>query len=142
MTEPRPDIVPPGWTLQRHFHTFSGHAGPFWFRDGETPGVGFVAEPRHANMQGSVHGGMLTTLADMALWDVCVRAVGPFGGVTVTMNAEFLAPGAIGDFVEATGEAVKIGRKLMFVRGLVTARGAALLSFSGTLKRLSAAPSG
>lgn len=130
--------APDGWTPQSHSDTFSGRAGPYFFRkEGAKPGVGFFAEPHHANLGGIVHGGALLTLADMALWDICRREVGVFNGVTVTLNAEFVGAGPVGTFIEASGDMVKAGRKLMFARGLVTAKGEALMSFSGTLKRLS-----
>ena len=131
--------APEGWTLQSRSGTFSGHAGPFYFRDeGGPAGVGFFAEGHHANMGGVIHGGALLTLADMALWDICRREIGLFKGVTVTLNAEFVGAGPVGSFIEATGEMVRAGRKLMFARGLVSANGEAVMSFSGTLKRLSA----
>lgn len=133
--EPRP--APEGWTLQSHHGTFSGHAGPFYFRnEGGPAGVGFYAEAHHANMGGVIHGGALLTLADMALWDICRREIGLFKGVTVTLNAEFAGAGPVGSFIEATGEMVRAGRKLMFARGLVSAKGEAVMSFSGTLKRI------
>ena len=135
--EPKP--APPGWVLQRHNGTFSGVAGPYYFREDSDPlaGVGFFSEPHHANLAGVIHGGALMTLADMALWDICRRKIGIFNGVTVTMNAEFVGPGPVGEFIEAGGEIVRSGRRLMFARGLVTAKGETLLAFSGTLKRLS-----
>lgn len=116
---------------------FASEAGPFYFRtEPKTPGVGFFAEPRHANIAGIVHGGALLTLADMSLFDICFRALGRFRAVTVTLNSEFLGPGPIGEFIEATGELTRAGRKLLFCRGLVTAKDAAVMSFSGVLKRL------
>ena len=134
---PAPRSAPEGWTMQSHEHTFSGRAGPFYFRkEGGKAGVGFFAESHHANMGGVIHGGALLTLADVALWDICRREIGVFKGVTVTLNAEFVGAGPIGGFIEASGEMVKSGRKLMFARGLITADGASLMSFSGTLKRV------
>ncbi|GJL92342.1 PaaI family thioesterase [Hyphococcus sp.] len=136
--DPSPRPAPEGWTIQSHANTFSGRAGPFYFRkEDERAGVGFFAEPHHANMGGVIHGGALLTLADVALWDICRREIGVFKGVTVTLNSEFVGAGPIGGFIEATGEMVKSGRKLMFARGLITADGAPLMSFSGTLKRVS-----
>jgi acyl-coenzyme A thioesterase PaaI-like protein len=58
-----------------------------------------------------------------------------FRAVTVTMNAEFIGRGPIGKFIEATGETTKIGRSLLFARGMISCEGEALLSFSGSLKR-------
>ena len=129
--------VPPGWIKQTHPQTFSHHAGPFYFREeGPKPGVGFLSEPHHANLGGIVHGGALMTLADMALWDICRRQIGLFKAVTVSFNADFIGPGPVGSFIEASGDMTKAGRNLLFARGLVTADGKSVLSFSGTLKRL------
>ena len=126
---------PQGWARQDHLETFSGQAGPYYFREqGETPGVGFLAERRHLNLGGVVHGGALLTLADMALWDICRRRIGIFMGVTVTLNSEFVGPGELGTFITASGEMVKAGGKLLFARGLITSGENTLMSFSGTLK--------
>ncbi|MCA8887479.1 MAG: PaaI family thioesterase [Parvularculaceae bacterium] len=137
MPERKNAPIPDGWVLQPFPETFSFHAGPFYFNDpdGQTPGVGFVSGPQHANAGGMVHGGALMTLADMSLWDICRRRVGKLRAVTVTLNAEFVGKGEIGKFIEASGEATKIGRSMLFARGLVTCEGRTLLSFSGSLKR-------
>lgn len=134
--EPRP--APPGWVLHAHPDTFAGHAGPFYFREkGAAPGVGFYSQSHHANRGGVVHGGALMTLADMSLWDICRRVIGPFKAMTVTMNAEFIGPGPVGEFIEATGEMTRAGNTLLFARGLITAKGERLVAFSGSLKRFS-----
>ena len=57
------------------------------------------------------------TLADMSLFDIAMRAASIERAVTVTMNAEFVGPGRIGEFIEATGELVKEGGSLLFLRG-------------------------
>jgi uncharacterized protein (TIGR00369 family) len=131
--------IPEGWVMQSFPDTFSAHAGPFWFRDyaSKEPGVGFLSEAHHLNAGGIVHGGALLTLADMSLWDICRRVVGPFKAVTLTLNSEFLSPGPVGKFIVATGEPMKIGKSLLFARGAVACEGETLLSFSGTLKRFS-----
>lgn len=130
------DFPPPpkGWTLQQLSTHFGTHSGPFYFRDGDTPGVGFFAEERHTNIARFIHGGMLLTLADMSLWDIARRKIGPFRAVTLTLNSEFIAPGPLGAFVEATGEVLRAGKSLIFARGIVSANGDTILSFSGTLK--------
>jgi acyl-coenzyme A thioesterase PaaI-like protein len=137
MTKNESNTPPEGWVKREHPLTFSSFVGPMYFREGDEPGVGFFAEARHANLGGIVHGGMLMTLADMALFDIVFRKTGPFKAVTMTMNSEFLAPAPINAFIEASGEVLKSGRSIFFVRGLVTAHEKPLLSFSGSLKRLS-----
>lgn len=138
MTETPHPLIPEGWVQLAPVETFSAMAGPYYFRpyDEKEPGCGFLSEPRHTNIGGIVHGGALLTLADMALWDICRRVVGRFRGVTVTMNSEFLSPGPVGKFIMATGETTRIGKSMMFARGLVTCDGEKLLAFSGALKRI------
>ena len=133
--EPKP--APPGWLIQQWRSNFAWRAGPFYFRDeGPAPGVGFFATAQHANMGDTIHGGALLTLADMALFDICRRRIGPFRAVTITLNTEFLAPAPIGAFIEAGGEMTGGGRKILMCRGLVTAAHTSLMSFSGTLRRV------
>ncbi|MBI1393335.1 MAG: PaaI family thioesterase [Alphaproteobacteria bacterium] len=133
-----PDVVPPGWVLTPWREKFAGAAGPYYFREGEASGVGIVVEERHLNLGGLAHGGCLATLADMSLWDICRRKVGPFRGVTVTMNTEFLGPGHPGEFIYAEGDALKSTGSLMFARGVVRAGERVIMNFSGTVKRLRA----
>ncbi|WDI32450.1 PaaI family thioesterase [Hyphococcus flavus] len=137
MTQSKSLPAPEGWTLQSHEETFSGRAGPYYFREeGPAPGVGFFARPHHANLGGFVHGGALLTLADMALFDICRRKIGLFRAVTVSLNSEFLRPGKVGTFIHASGETTAIGKSILFARGLVSADDKPLMNFSGTLKRL------
>lgn len=134
---PQHRTAPEGWIMQPFKEGFAYEAGPFYFRaDRKISGVGFYAEPRHANIAGIVHGGALLTLADMSLFDICFRALGQFKAVTVTLNSEFLGAAPVGEFIEAAGEMTGGGNRLLFARGLVTAGGKALMNYSGTLKRV------
>jgi acyl-coenzyme A thioesterase PaaI-like protein len=130
--------VPPGWSHFSTKDTFSGHAGPFWFRDDgtKTPGVGFVSRKIHTNFHGVIHGGALMTLADMALFNICFHAIGRFQGVTLSTTVDFIAAGPVGEFIEATGEATKASGSVLFARGRILAKGATLATFSGSLKRI------
>ena len=133
---PRP--APDGWMEPRYRQTFAFHAGPVYFRvPGPKAGVGFYSEPHHANLGNVIHGGALMTLADMALFDACFREYGEFAAVTLSLNVDFLNPGPIGKFIIAAGEITRAGKSIMFVRGFVEADDLALLSFSGSIKRLS-----
>ncbi len=136
------DPAPAGWTLHALSETFAGRAGPFYWREDGAPGVGFFSKPHHGNLGGVVHGGMLMTLADMALFNICWKALDGSMAVTVSLNAEFLRPAPIGAFIEASGEITGGGRSLFFARGMVRAGDQDLLAFSGTLKRLSQRPPG
>lgn len=136
-TDWRPRPAPEGWVVQGHKDTFSNLAGPFYFRtDPKTPGIGFFSEPVHCNVQGNVHGGALLTLADMSLFDIAFRSIGRFRAVTVSMTSDFVGAGPVDKFIEASGEVVRAGKSLIFCRGMVTAEGAPVMSYSGMLKRV------
>lgn len=112
--------------------------GPFYYRkdaDGRAR-TAFIAERRHMNGSGFMHGGCVMTFADYSLFMIAHNEVEDLHGVTVSLNGEFVDTVPLGARVEATGELVKAGRSLVFARGLVTADGAPAMSFSGVIKRM------
>ena len=82
-----------------------------------SPGVveiEFEAGSQHLNLQGLVHGGILTTLADTAMGLAVRTALEPGRRhVTVQLGIEFLSPGRTGT-IAARGRTVKIGTQLGF----------------------------
>ena len=128
-----------GWSMWQS-DAFEQRAGPFYEKfDADGRGrCAFRAEPRHMNGGGFMHGGCLMTFADYALFCIAKDYLGGGKAVTVTMNSEFLRSANVGDFMEATGEVVKGGRALIFVRGVVTASGRSVLTFSATLMKVTA----
>jgi uncharacterized protein (TIGR00369 family) len=113
-------------------------AGPFYSR--RTPERGqvcaFRAEARHMNAGGFMHGGALMTFADFALFCIADDELQGTGSVTASMNCEFIDSARVGDLVEASGEVVRAGRSLVFVRGTVTTAGRPLLTFSAIVKKV------
>jgi uncharacterized protein (TIGR00369 family) len=100
------------------------------------PGVvrlGFDAKPEHRNLQGLVHGGVLATLADVAM-GLAVRTAIPPGRrhVTIEMTVHFLRPASPGAIV-ATGTTVRVGSRIAFAEaGLTDARDRLVARASGT----------
>jgi uncharacterized protein (TIGR00369 family) len=88
------------------------------------------------NGSGAMHGGCLMTFADYCLFALAQKALAGARGVTVSLNGEFIDAAYVGDLVEGTGEVVRAGKSLIFVRGIVTSAGKPLLTFSGTIKKL------
>jgi uncharacterized protein (TIGR00369 family) len=81
--------------------------------------LGFLAEERHFNPGGVVHGGMLMAFADEFLGGVVFEAIGQRPIVTIQLNTHFIATVQRGDFVEGRGEVVRRTRTIVFVRGML-----------------------
>jgi uncharacterized protein (TIGR00369 family) len=126
-----------GWNYWPGDH-FEVHSGPYYFRkDAEgTPRCAFRVERKHLNGGGSTHGGCLLTFADYCLFVFAEDALTSSRGVTVSLNSEFVGPALEGDLVEASGEVIRAGASLLFVRGLITANGRPALNFSGVIKKI------
>jgi uncharacterized protein (TIGR00369 family) len=126
-----------GWTQLRGADPFEDFVGPFYFRD--EPQAGAVCalklEPRHLNGSQIVHGGCLMTLADLAMFAIARGALDYAPAVTVSMTSEFIGPARAGDLLRATGEVVRAGGSLIFLRGLVRGDAAPALAFTGVIKK-------
>ena len=73
--------------------------------------VSLLVEPRHLNLSGTLHGGMIATLADSATglaYRTGLRA--DEGAVTSSLSLTFLRPGGLG-LVTARGRVVKRGSR-------------------------------
>lgn len=110
--------APEGYVATRLSDPFEIHVGPI-FEKGEKGSKSFAlkVDPRHVNMRGVVHGGMLLTFADAAFgqaaWDATERAP----SVTLEMQAQFLRSAALGDLIEVRPELTRKTRALLFIRG-------------------------
>jgi uncharacterized protein (TIGR00369 family) len=113
-------------------------SGPFYSR--RTPERGqvcaFRAEQKHMNGSGFMHGGCLMTFADYALFCIADQELQGTGSVTASMNCEFIDAARVGDLVEASGEVVRAGRSLVFIRGTITTAERPLLTFSAIVKKV------
>lgn len=125
-----------GWS-QWQSDAFETRAGPFYERFEGGEGItAFRAGPEHMNGGGFMHGGCLMTFADAALFTIARPAMAGSFGVTVNLSGDFLDAARVGEFVEARGEITRPARSLVFVRGLVTAEGRPVLSFTGIIKKV------
>lgn len=99
------------------FHTWAGMEVVSAARGAVTVAMGL--EERHANLQGFVHGGMLSILADTAC-GLSIRAAMEPGRLHVTadLDIHFLAPAKPGR-VLGRGIAVKVGRSLAFAEASI-----------------------
>lgn len=135
-----PQLVTQGeWAGWRHWSgdPFETQSGPYYFREEEGRiRCAFRAERKHMNGGNFMHGGCAMTFADFALFSIADHVLKDERAVTVTLNGEFIGPAHEGDLVEATGEVIKAGKSMVFIRGLVSTGGNPVLSFSGVVKKI------
>jgi len=96
--------------------------------DGSTVVVDAVDE--HLNPHGTVHGGLLATMLDVAMGEAVAEAGGE-RPVTVALTVTYLEPGRAGR-LEATARVRKRGKRLLIVEGEVTQDGDVLADALGT----------
>lgn len=127
----------PGYTIYDPWDPFEMNAGPFHgiAGGGGPPRFALRAEQRHCNRSGTVHGGLLMTMADLML---CVTATHDLPGeraITVAFNASFLAAGRLGDVIAASGEVTRRTRSLVFVQGRIASGDRVLMTCDAVVKR-------
>jgi acyl-coenzyme A thioesterase PaaI-like protein len=115
---------------------FETHNGPFYHRmedDGRIH-CAFRVEKKHLNGMRNVHGGAFMAFADYCLFAMAAPVLqGP--GVTVSFACEFLDAAREGELVEGSGEIMRAGGSMIFLRGLLKSGERSLFTFSGTIKR-------
>lgn len=127
-----------GWRTWSGLDPFEDQSGPFYFREDDAGVVttAFRAETKHMNGGGFMHGGCMMTFADFSLFAIAWKELADSRAVTVSLNGEFVGPARPGDLVTATGEVVRAGSSLLFIRGLIATGGSPMLNFSGVVKKI------
>jgi uncharacterized protein (TIGR00369 family) len=107
---------PPGFVRVTSSGGFSTHNGPYFEKPAEGRVLrGFRAVPRHANAHGIVHGGMLAAFIDSTMGVAVHRFTGR-RSVTLRLVTDFLAPGRIGEWIEAEAELVGSDETVAHIR--------------------------
>ena len=88
------------------------------------------AVQEHLNPHGTVHGGVLATMLDVAMGEAVAQAGGD-RPVTVSLTVTYLEPGREGR-LEATAQVRKRGKRLLVVEGEVTQGDEVLADALGT----------
>jgi len=126
-----------GWSTWKN-DAFEQRAGPFYERT-EADGTrvsAFRAGAEHMNGGGAMHGGLLMTFADSALFTIAQPALDGSFGVTMNLAGDFLDAAFVGEMMEARGEITRAGGKTIYVRGIVTADERPVLSFTGIIRKI------
>lgn len=77
--------------------------------------IGFRAEQKHCNARGTVHGGMFSSVADVALgYNAAFNGDEPVPMVTASLTIDYVGAAKLGDWVEVHTDVQKVGRSMAF----------------------------
>ncbi len=114
---------PPGFRPVLRRSGFLDLVGPLYVDDADprAPVYGLLAGEKHANSRGGVHGGVLTTLADVALGYGAIAAYGETPAlVTASLTVHYTGAAHVGDWLEARTTLTRMGSRLAFARCEIT----------------------
>ncbi len=111
--------------------------GPVYSRgEGLELELGMYAQPKHCNMRGAVHGGILATLADMALgYTLAFSSNPPAGFVTANLTVDYAGAAQVGDWLTTRTDVLRKGERLAFANCYIHARGLRIVRASAVFIR-------
>ena len=114
---PDPELVADGWQPIL-FGAFIDLIGPLYSRPHHNvQQFCFRVAPKHNNVVGRLHGGMMMSFLDEALGWTALAARPNTKFFTVGFDCQFMGGSNVGDLVLAETQVVTATRSLMFVRG-------------------------
>jgi acyl-coenzyme A thioesterase 13 len=108
--------IPAGFEPLFRTSPFVDSIGPLFSRGkGAELVIGLHAERKHCNNRGLVHGGVLATIADIALgYALAYASDPPLSLVTASLTLDFAGSAKEGDWMEAHVDPHKAGSRLAF----------------------------
>ena len=113
---------PHGFTPLFRTSPFLDALGPFYHRrDGRALILGVRIAEKHCNARGTAHGGLLMTLADVALgYSLAYAEDPPASLTTANLSADFAGSAKLGDWLEARTDIQKLGGRLAFANAYLS----------------------
>lgn len=109
--------IPEHYRLLNRNSSFSDLTGPFYEKvvDERHVGIGVRVKATQLNKVGVAHGGLIMTVADNAFGDAILNAHDePVAFVTMSLTCEFMSPVHEGDWLEATVDIQRKGKRVIF----------------------------
>jgi len=86
--------------------------------------LGLCVELKHCNSRGTIHGGILATLADVALGHATAFSTEPPTALTTaSLMLDYAGAAKIGDWIEVHVDIQKLGSRLAFANAYITLDG-------------------
>jgi uncharacterized protein (TIGR00369 family) len=129
--------IPEGFRVIPRLSPFNTLVGPLYERrDGNALSVGLRIEAKHTNSRGICHGGVLATLADLALGYAMLASTGGKAElVTAQLSIDYAGAAKIGDWIESSVEIQRIGTRLAFANCYLVAAGQRIVRASAIFAR-------
>jgi acyl-coenzyme A thioesterase 13 len=129
--------IPDGYRAIERLSPFNALVGPLYERrDGETVSIGLRIEAKHANSRGVCHGGVLATLADLALGYAMLAKSGDKPGfVTAHLAVDYAGAARPGDWVASQVEIQRVGARLAFANCYLVSDGKPIVRASAIFAR-------
>lgn len=108
--------IPEGFTPLSRSSPLLDLLGPVYCRgEGLQLEIGLRADQRHANGRGTVHGGVLATLADIGMgYAMAFSSEPPLALMTASMTLDYMGAVQVGEWIEVRLENHKRGRQMAF----------------------------
>jgi acyl-coenzyme A thioesterase 13 len=109
-------MIPPGFTPLFRSSPFLDLLGPIYNQRTKSGLViGLRAEEKHCNARGLVHGGVLSSLADVALgYNSAFAQEPPTPIVTSSLTIDYAGTAKLGDWISIETDVQKVGKSLAF----------------------------
>jgi acyl-coenzyme A thioesterase 13 len=136
-------LVPEGFSPLERTSPAIELVGPVYARGrGRQLVLGLRCERKHCNTRGTVHGGVLATLADIALgYSLASSTEPPTAAVTTNLTLDYIGAANEGDWIETRVDFHKLGKRLAFANCYVErdkeviVRASAVFLVTGTLEK-------
>ena len=113
--------IPEGFRALERLSPFNALVGPLYERrDGDAVSIGLALQAKHANSRGICHGGVLATLADLAMGYAMLAKSGEISGqrqgsfVTAQLSVDYAGSARAGDWIESKVEIQHVGSRMAF----------------------------
>ena len=129
--------VPEGFSKIERLSPFNALVGPLYQRrDGDAVSIGLLIDEKHTNSRGVCHGGVLATLADLALGYAMLAKSGDKPGfVTAPLSVDYAGAARVGDWIESKVEIQRVGSRLAFANCYLVSGGKPIVRASAIFAR-------
>ena len=129
--------IPDGFSKIERLSPFNALVGPLYQRrDGDAVSIGLQIEQKHTNSRGICHGGVLATLADLALGYAMLARSGDKGSfLTAHLAVDYAGAAKAGDWLESKVEIQRVGARLAFANCYLVANGKPIVRASAIFAR-------